>query len=129
MTIGQCTNVPHAVHLVKLNFNFSGARRHREDASPNEPPPIAVKMRFHLAPLLAACVAAVTARGAVVKTWEGDEQDTPEPAWPQPRRLSTEPTAPRVRYLVRTDPWTDAGWAAKMAAAAPLAAKGDIGVP
>ena len=122
MTIGQCTNVPHAVHLVKLNFNFSGARRHREDASPNEPPPIAVKMRFHLAPLLAACVAAVTARGAVVKTWEGDEQDTPEPAWPQPRRLSTEPTAPRVRYLVRTDPWTDAGWAAKMAAAAPLAA-------
>ena len=49
-----------------------------------------------------------------------DNPLTPYAAWlyarlwseasPEQRRLAT--TAPRVRYLVRTDPWTD-GWSAK----------------
>jgi hypothetical protein len=53
--------------------------------------------------IFVACIALAVARRAKI-----DERTLP--AWHEQRRLAT--TSPRVRYLVRTDPWTD-GWATK----------------
>ena len=60
-------------------------------------------MRFLLAVFAAASARRVTP----------DQGTLPAKQLPGTRALSTTPTAPRVRYLVRTDPWTDVDWSAK----------------
>ena len=54
--------------------------------------------------------AAVAAAGARRLTPDGT---LPAEHSPGTRALSTTPSAPRLRYLVRTDPWTDVDWSAK----------------
>ena len=58
--------------------------------------------------IFVACIALAGARRAKI-----DERTLPAEHLPGTRALSTTPGAPRVRYLVRTDPWTDVDWSAK----------------